>query len=165
MSAVAYVAFGSNLGDRLTTLVAARRLLTKDPRIRLLASSPLYVTKPVGGPPGQPDFLNAVVQLDITLTARELLARCQQIEAELGRERKVEWGPRTIDLDVLFYDDEVCKDPDFTVPHPRLHLRPFVLVPLCRLAPELIHPVLGLTIRQMLAGLDLSGVHRSLEEW
>jgi len=166
LSAVAYVAFGSNLGDRLTTLVVARRMLIQDPRISLLASSPLYVTEPVGGPPGQPNFLNAVVQLRVTLTARELLAHCLQVEAELGRERQEDWGPRTIDLDVLFYGDEVCNEPDLTVPHPRLHLRPFVLVPLGWLAPELIHPVMGLTIRQMLAGLDLSGVHQSQkEEW
>lgn len=166
MSVVAYVAFGSNLGDRLATLVTARRLLTVDPRIRLIASSPLYETEPVGGPPGQPPFLNAVVKLDVRLPSRLLLQHCHQVEADLGRERQVAWGPRTIDLDLLFYGDEVSSGPDLTLPHPRLHLRPFVLVPLSRLAPELIHPVMGLTVRQMLAGLDLSGVRQSQkEEW
>ena len=166
MSITAYVAFGSNLGDRLATLVTARRLLTDDPRISLIASSPLYETEPVGGPPGQPPFLNAVIELKTCLPARTLLQRCHQVEAALGRERLEAWGPRTIDLDLLFCGKEVCSGPTLTLPHPRLHLRPFVLVPLSDLARDLVHPVLGLSVGQLLAALDISGVRRYQgEEW
>lgn len=166
MSVAAYIAFGSNLGDRRATLVAARSLLLADSAIRLTASSPLYETDPVGGPPGQPPFFNAVVELHVNLPARTLLQRCHQVEAELGRERLVAWGPRTIDLDLLFYGDEVCAGPDLTLPHPRLHLRPFVLAPLCDIAPGLIHPVMQVSVGEMLAALDVSGVRQCQEmEW
>ncbi len=137
MSVVAYIAFGSNLGDRRATLVAARSLLIADSAIRLTASSPLYETNPVGGPPGQPPFFNAVVKLRVSLPARTLL-----------------------------YGDEVCAGPDLTLPHPRLHLRPFVLAPLCDIAPGLIHPVMQVSVGEMLAALDVSGVRQCQEmEW
>ncbi len=100
--------------------------------------SSIYETVPVGGPPGQGPYLNAVVALGVDLEARELLHQLQRIELEAGRVRLERWGPRTLDLDILFFDDEVITDDDLVVPHPRVYERPFVLAPLEELAPQLV---------------------------
>lgn len=132
---VAYIGFGSNLGDRLGHLRAALRRLDAEPGIRVLRGSRVYETSPVGYT-DQGWFLNAVAEVATELDAPSLLRRLLAIEAELGRERTVRWGPRTVDLDLLLYGDLRLDDPECTVPHPRLEERNFVIVPLAELVPD-----------------------------
>lgn len=122
------IALGSNLGDRLANLQAGADHLAAVPGLRVTAVSPLYETTPVGGPP-QPDYLNAVLIADSTLSALDLLGHCQAAERARGRVRTVAWGPRTLDVDLISCDDEVSSDPELTLPHPRAYLRAFVLAP------------------------------------
>ncbi len=133
----AFLGLGSNLGDRLGYLQLAVDGLAAAPGVRLVAVSPVYETAPVGGPE-QPDYLNAVAEVETTLSARELLALANAIEAEGERVRKERWGPRTLDVDVLLVGDERHDTPELTVPHPRMADRAFVLAPLADLAPELV---------------------------
>ena len=128
----AYLALGSNEGDRLSALQRAVDLLDGAAGISIRRSSRIYETEPVGGPP-QPDFLNAVVEARTSLDARELLEACHRVERSLGRERVVRWGPRTIDIDILTYGRERIDEPDLVIPHPRMHERGFVLAPLLEL--------------------------------
>ena len=130
----AYLGLGSNLGDRLEHLRRAVVLL-RERGVRVVRSSRVYETEPVGGPP-QPDYLNAVLEVDADGTARELLAACRAVEDALGRERDERWGPRIIDVDVLTFGNETIKQPDLRVPHPRMHERAFVLIPLLELDPD-----------------------------
>lgn len=132
----AYLGFGSNLGDRLAHLQAALDGLALAPGISVSAVSAVYETEPVGGPE-QPAYLNAVVALETQLGARELLGAARRLEAAAGRVRQERWGPRTLDVDVLFVGDEVVDSPDLVVPHPRIAERGFVLVPLADVAPAL----------------------------
>ncbi|MDP9341319.1 MAG: 2-amino-4-hydroxy-6-hydroxymethyldihydropteridine diphosphokinase [Actinomycetota bacterium] len=134
MSVTAYLGLGSNLGDRLANLRRAVDLLGATPGITVVRSSRVYETDPVGGP-SQPDYLNAVVEVATELGAVELLRACQAIEQELGRERAERWGPRTVDVDVLTYGREEVhlESPELDVPHPRMHERGFVLLPLLEL--------------------------------
>lgn len=150
----AYLALGANLGDREGQLRAARDVLAAAPGVRLMAASPLYETVPVGGPPGQPLYLNAVLQVVTSLSSRDLLNFCQAVEYRFGRRRLESWGPRTLDIDLLFYGQETVVEPGLVVPHSRLHLRRFVLVPLADLAPSLRHPAIGRSISELLAALD-----------
>ena len=131
----AYLGLGSNLGDRLAHLQAAVDGLAGTPGIEVAAVSPVYETRPVGGPP-QGHYLNAVVALHTDLTPRDLLNIAQRLETREHRVRAERWGPRTLDVDVLLVGDEVVEEPDLVVPHPRLSERAFVLVPLSDLAPE-----------------------------
>jgi 2-amino-4-hydroxy-6-hydroxymethyldihydropteridine diphosphokinase len=128
----AYIGLGANLGDAAGTLVAARARLAQ--LGELAASSSIYRT-PAWGVTDQPDFVNAVVALDTTLAPAELLAALKSIEQELGRVATFRWGPRAIDLDILTYDDVRLDTPALSLPHPRLHERAFVLVPLAEIAP------------------------------
>ena len=130
----AFLALGSNIGDRRAQL---RRAVAALPD--LVAVSALYETDPVGGP-AQDDYLNLVVQLETRSTPRELLARCQELEAAAERRRLVRWGPRTLDVDVLLVGDDVVADDDLIVPHPRMHERNFVMVPLLSLDPTIEVP-------------------------
>jgi len=150
--AVAYVGLGSNLGDRRANLRAALRLLSRHGRVSIAAVSGFYETEPVGGPP-QPDFLNAVAALETNLTPPALLRVLQGVESRLGRRRTVRWGPRSIDLDLLLYEERVVEAPGLSVPHPRMHERLFVLEPLCEIAPGAIHPVLRKTVAELLEEL------------
>ncbi|MBU0637535.1 MAG: 2-amino-4-hydroxy-6-hydroxymethyldihydropteridine diphosphokinase [Planctomycetes bacterium] len=125
-----YVALGSNQGPRAEHLRSALHELEERGDIRVLRCSSLHETAPVGGPAGQRDYLNAVAELQTALSPRDLLARLQQIEQRHGRRRTVRNGPRTLDLDLLLYDDEVIDEPDLTVPHPRMWTRSFVMEPL-----------------------------------
>ncbi len=129
----AFLALGSNLGDRRAYLSSA---LERIPDI--VAVSQLYETDPVGGPPGQGAYLNCVVELRTTRSSRELLAAAQAAEAAAQRVRVQRWGPRTLDVDVLLVGDEEVDEPDLVIPHPRMWERGFVLVPLADLAPELV---------------------------
>ncbi len=129
----AFVALGSNLGDRVGTLRIAVAGLPD-----VVAVSPVYETEPVGGPDDQPPYLNLVVELMTDLSARQLLEIGQQLEAAAGRVRAERFGPRILDVDILLVGDEVTDEADLTVPHPRMHERRFVLAPLADLAPELV---------------------------
>jgi 2-amino-4-hydroxy-6-hydroxymethyldihydropteridine diphosphokinase len=130
--AAAYLGLGSNQGDRLRLLQAAADRLDASTGVRVVRSSRVYETRPVGGP-AQPDFLNAVIEVATELEPVELLHACQRVEAALGRTREVRWGPRTIDIDVLGFDERRIDEPELVVPHPRMHQRAFVLAPLLEL--------------------------------
>jgi 2-amino-4-hydroxy-6-hydroxymethyldihydropteridine diphosphokinase len=134
MAARAYLALGSNLGDRLATLQRAVDLLGARQGIDVRRSSRVYETEPVG--PAQPDYLNAVIEVRTDLEPRELLEACLEVEAELGRVRGERWGPRSLDVDLLTYEDRTMDEPGLVVPHPRMHERAFVLVPLLELDPD-----------------------------
>ncbi len=132
MTRPAYLGIGSNLGDRLAHLQGAVRGLAAAPGVSVVAVSPVYETAPVGGPP-QPDYLNAVVAIDTTLSGRDLLDVAHRLEGHADRVRTERWGPRTLDVDVLLVGDEEIHDDDLQVPHPRLAERGFVLAPLADL--------------------------------
>lgn len=151
----AYIGLGSNLGDSLAELRAARRGLQQPPAIIVRASSGLYRTAPVGGPPGQPDYLNAVLAIDTFIEPEDLLIHCQALEATSGRRRDGErWAARTLDIDLLLYDDLSIQTPALTIPHPRLHLRRFVLAPLCDLHPQGRLPGDSSTFAEHLAAVE-----------
>ena len=152
-----YLALGTNLGDRATNLRAALKAMP--PSIVIHHSSPIYETPP-WGVTDQPTFLNMVVQAETKMKPLPLLACLKKIETELGRTPTVRWGPRLIDIDILFYDDLVLDLPQVTIPHPRLHERAFVLVPLADIAPGLIHPVLRQTVSTLLKKVNKKGVVR-----
>jgi 2-amino-4-hydroxy-6-hydroxymethyldihydropteridine diphosphokinase len=152
---IVYLALGTNLGDRLANLHAALHALA--PEVRVRAESRVYETPPWGFT-DQPAFLNMAVKAETSLDPASLLKRLKQIEVEVGREPSFRYGPRRIDLDILFYDDLALKTETLTIPHPRLHERAFVLVPLVDLAPGLIHPVLGKSVADLLSALDQSGI-------
>ncbi len=144
----AYVALGSNLGDRRAQLAAALEALRQTPGVRVLGVSAVYETEPVGPPQGR--YLNAAARLATSLSPRALLERLLAIEARAGRVRGSERNaPRTLDLDLLLYADRELREPDLELPHPRMAARPFVLEPLRELAPDLLHPVLGASIDEL----------------
>jgi 2-amino-4-hydroxy-6-hydroxymethyldihydropteridine diphosphokinase len=133
--ATAYLGLGANLGDRLANLQRAVDLLTGAPGVTVVRSSRVYETEPVGGP-RQPDFLNAVLEVRTDLSPQDLLRACLDVEATMGRVRTERWGPRPIDVDVLTFDDRTIDEPGLVVPHPRMHERGFVLVPLAELTAD-----------------------------
>jgi 2-amino-4-hydroxy-6-hydroxymethyldihydropteridine diphosphokinase len=149
MSVTAYIALGSNLGDRRENLDRALQALREKAGVAVHQVSSYYETAPVGGPPGQGDFLNAAAELQTVVEPDELLQTLLEIERGLGRTREVPHGPRTIDLDLLLYGDLVRSATGITVPHPRMHERHFVLRPLAEIAPNVRHPVFGTTIREL----------------
>jgi 3-oxoacyl-[acyl-carrier protein] reductase len=159
MSTTAYIALGSNEDDRREYLDQAVAALATTPGIVVTRRSSHYETKPVGGPQGQDDYLNAVVEVRTSLSPEELLERLQVIETAFGRVRTVKDGPRTIDLDLLLHGDSIREEPRLTLPHLRLHERLFVLEPLAEIAPGLQHPVLGRTIAELRG--ELLGVRPS----
>lgn len=141
----AFIGLGSNLGDREATIRAALEAIADMTDTDLVRVSSLYDTEPVGDV-DQPNFLNAVAMVDTELDARTLLWNLMLVEKRLGRVRSQRWGPRTIDLDLLLYGDEVIEDDDLRVPHPEIIRRSFVLVPLVELEPRLVHPGTGETL-------------------
>lgn len=143
-----YLLSGSNLGDRVENLARALEFIELKAG-RLVAQSQLYETA-AWGIEAQPSFLNQVMEIASTLSPRELLNVLLSIEMEMGRERRQKWGERLIDLDILYYDDLVLNEPTLSIPHPHLQERRFTLVPLCELAPLLVHPVLNKTQQQLL---------------
>lgn len=153
----AYISLGSNLGDRSDNLESALSALRRTEGIEVTHVSPVYQTRPIGGPAGQGDYLNAVAELQTEREPFDLLNVLLDIEQRLGRVRRERDGPRTIDLDLLLYGDLVQTDTRLTVPHPRMHQRLFVLQPLAQLAPGLVHPLLQQSIADLLA--ELQGIH------
>lgn len=154
----AFLGLGSNLGDRRGHLLQALRGLAADPAIRVVCGSSVYESKPVGVIE-QPDFLNMVVEIGTTHPPLSLLAACLDLEARLGRERRERWGPRVIDLDVLTYGRLPWNDDRLVLPHPRMHERSFVLMPLAEIAPELL--VNGMNVRDLAARVGAEGVRRA----
>lgn len=157
MKHTAYLGLGTNLGDRLENLAQARRRL--EPQVSILASSSIYETSPWGYP-DQPDFLNQVLQVETELPPPDLLKFLKELETEIGRTPGPRYGPRVIDIDILFYDHLILSQAGLNIPHPRLEQRAFVLVPLAELAPDLRHPVLGRTVQELLAEIDHTDVVR-----
>ncbi len=159
--ASAFIALGSNLGDRRSYLEQALRRLGASAGIRVIRVSSFHETPPEGGPAGQGMYLNAAAELETDLTPLELLRILLRIEAELGRDRVIHHGPRTIDLDLLLVGDSVLNGPELTLPHPRMHQRSFVLLPLLEIAPTVLHPLLGTSIaeltRRLVRGRPLAG--------
>jgi 2-amino-4-hydroxy-6-hydroxymethyldihydropteridine diphosphokinase len=139
------VGFGSNVGDRLAILGQARRTLSQTPGWAERSASSLYETQPVGGPPQGP-YLNACVLFEADCSAREVLDRLHHVEMAAGRERCGRDHPRTLDLDLLLFGDEVIGEEDLQVPHPRMPDRGFVLAPASEIAPDMVHPTSGLTL-------------------
>lgn len=157
MTATAYIALGSNLGHRRQHLEGALTLLRQHGQIEVTKVSSFLETPPVGGPTGQDVFLNAAAELGTDLEPKALLNSLLAIEQQLGRVRQEPWGPRTIDLDLLLYEDQIYSDSELTLPHPRLHERRFVLAPLAEIAPEVSHPILHQKVRELLAKLESPG--------
>ncbi len=147
---VVYLGLGSNMGNRQGNLDKALDFLSQ--RLRIGRVSSVYETEPVGNP-NQPRFLNLVCQAHTTLAPRELLTLAKGIESKLGRAASKSNAPRPIDIDILFYGDQVIETPELVIPHPRLAERAFVLVPLAEITPDLRHPVIGKTIQELLQRL------------
>jgi 2-amino-4-hydroxy-6-hydroxymethyldihydropteridine diphosphokinase len=156
-SEIVYIALGSNLGDRKVNLETAIDNLP--PKVWVLAQSKIYQTAPWGYD-DQPDYLNQVIKCETMLSPEELWRYVNELENQLGRQPTFRYGPRLIDIDILFYGDLVLHSPDLIIPHPRLHERSFVLVPLNDLAPKLHHPVSGKTVENMLKEVGHEGVSR-----
>jgi 2-amino-4-hydroxy-6-hydroxymethyldihydropteridine diphosphokinase len=152
---VTYLGLGSNIGDRLQNLQAAINAL--EPEVHPVECSPVYETPPWGYL-DQPNFLNQVVKAETELSPGELLRYLKEIEKDLGRQDSFLNGPRKIDLDIIFYDDAVIESPPITIPHPRMDDRGFVLLPLADLAPEFNHPVLDLSVQDMLAQVAVGDI-------
>jgi len=152
---IVYLGLGSNLGERQANLNAAIAALPA--AVKALRASSVYETEPWGYR-DQPPFLNQVVEGDTGLAPLDLLAHLKRIEAALGRQPSFRYGPRLIDLDILLYGDQVIELPGLTIPHPRLEERAFVLAPLAEIAPELRHPVTGMTMRELASKISMTGV-------
>jgi 2-amino-4-hydroxy-6-hydroxymethyldihydropteridine diphosphokinase len=153
MPTIAYIGIGSNIGDREAYCLKAVALLAQAGRVTAVSS--LYYTEPVGYKE-QDDFINAVAAVETDRSPEGLMAICRSIEDGLGRTRTIRWGPRTMDLDILFYGDRVVNTPDLQIPHPSIGLRKFVLVPLAEIAPDALHPVLKKKAALLLQELRVS---------
>jgi 2-amino-4-hydroxy-6-hydroxymethyldihydropteridine diphosphokinase len=154
-----FAGIGGNVGDTAHTLSAAVARIERESSVRVLASSPVYRNPPVG-PQDQPDYLNAVIELEVLLSPQDLLSLFLAVEMEFGRVRAIRWGPRTLDLDILTYGDRIVDEPGLTIPHPHMHERPFVLVPLADLNPHAVHPVLNQSYCDMAEHVGREGLDR-----
>ena len=162
----AHLGLGSNLGNRLAFLQGGRDRLLDSYDIVLLRASSVFETAALGGPAGSPPFLNAVLEVETSLAARELLAACLATEQAFGRTRSEPAAPRTLDIDLLLYGDAVIDQGDLQVPHPHLCERAFVLAPLSEIAPDLVHPLRQQTIRALAAALpECAGLVPAQGSW
>ena len=139
----AFISMGSNMGDRLNNLVEAAQAVHGHARIKIMSVSSIYETVPIGYT-NQADFLNLVISVETELDAQQLLVACQGVESKLGRIRDVRWGPRTSDLDILLYNNDTIEAENLIVPHPRMHERAFVLIPLLEISSTIAHPATGM---------------------
>jgi 2-amino-4-hydroxy-6-hydroxymethyldihydropteridine diphosphokinase len=147
-----YLAFGSNIGESMKTIEMAFALLEQN-QMKITKKSSIYETEPYGYK-DQPNFVNGVVEIETQLSCRQVLKNILDIELKLGRIRTIHWGPRVIDLDILFYNNEIYCEEDLTVPHPDLQNRDFVLKPMNDLCPDFIHPILKKSMKEMLLDLN-----------
>lgn len=162
----AFLGFGGNLGQTLSLFRQARGQLAEHQQVKVISCSPIYQAPAIGGPDNQPDFLNAVVELQTALSAQELLLLCRQIEDKAGRTREIHWGPRTLDIDLLIFSDLILNTEPLTLPHPRLHQRHFVLLPLNAIDPTLRHPLLNCSVKELLEQLPpAQGITHIQEIW
>lgn len=162
----AFLALGGNLGNPQQAFVTACRSLADHPQIELLQASSLYRTPAIGGPSGQPDYLNAVLEITTGLAAAELLELCLQLETAAGRTREIRWAARTLDIDLLYIDNLTLNTASLILPHPRLHQRHFVLLPLVEIASALQHPQWGGSVSSLLDRLPAAeGVVRLPGKW
>lgn len=152
----AAIALGSNLGDSLSILKKAVQTLAETPKIRVNSCSSWYQTAPIGPP--QPDYLNSCVIIQVELNPLELLSVLLNIEKKFGRIRQEKWGPRTLDLDLLLYNNLILDTPTLQIPHPRMRERAFVLIPLAEIAANWIEPITQKTIADLLKDLETTGV-------
>lgn len=159
MTTSSYLGLGANLGSRSSTIGNALAMLSRHELIRNIDKcdvASLYQTSPVGGPPGQRDYFNTCVRIETSASPHDLLAILARIENQLGRVRNEKWSARTIDIDILMMGVFVLSDPDLTLPHPHMHERRFVLEPLAEIAGPVVHPVLKLTIDELLDQIRIS---------
>ncbi|MGE5856229.1 MAG: 2-amino-4-hydroxy-6-hydroxymethyldihydropteridine diphosphokinase [Syntrophaceae bacterium] len=165
VSVISYLGIGSNLGDPIENCRKALREIASLKNVQVLRRSSLYRTEPVGDIP-QDWFVNGVVEVRTTFTAPQLLKALQWVEQALGRERRGRWGPRIIDIDILLYGQEIIKTESLIVPHPELHKRRFVLVPINEIAPYVIHALYGISMKGLLDRLeDDHAVERIDADW
>lgn len=155
MAANCYISVGSNMGNRLLNIKKALKLLGSNKGVVIKKRSPLYETKAVGPQP-QGDFLNGAIEIETMLSADDLLSLLKSIELAIGRQKdKVRWGPRPVDLDILFYDNVIRQDTNLKIPHPLLAEREFVLRPLSDIAADFLHPVFNKTVGQLYKDLKV----------
>ncbi|MBD2480478.1 2-amino-4-hydroxy-6-hydroxymethyldihydropteridine diphosphokinase [Planktothrix sp. FACHB-1365] len=152
------IALGSNLGNSKNNVETALNILNNNPNIHVKSCSSWYQTAPIGPP--QPDYINGCAILDVQLKPDHLLETLLAVENQLGRIRRERWGPRTLDLDLLLFDDLIWETPMLEIPHPRMRERAFVLVPLAEIAPNWVDPITGKTIIQLLETVDCSDVKK-----
>lgn len=154
---IAYISFGSNIGNRVEYIETALGIIHANPCVQPpMRVSSYYETEPVGYT-DQPKFINGVVKIDTTLSCKDLLELLQRVECMLGRKRTIHWGPRKIDLDILLYDDACISQPNLQVPHPEMHNRAFVMVPLNEIAPKIKHPLKGKAICELIKEMPETG--------
>lgn len=152
---IAYIALGANLGDRAHNLRRGLAILSKHPDIEVIQVSSFLENPSIGGPIDAPPFLNAAAELRTPLSPLDLLKILLSIEQQLGRVRTSKNEPRPLDLDLLLYDNLIAQKPDLLIPHPRMHERRFVLAPMSQIAPDVVHPAIGLSMRDLLAQLEV----------